>query len=69
MLRPLRRRGAPGGFMTLNSTTSSSSLVEIARSLYPVVSAASSRIEQERRLPDDVVAALRQSRLFRLCVP
>jgi len=55
--------------MTLTSTSASSSLVEIARSLYPVVSEASSRIEQERRLPDDVVQALKQSRLFRLCVP
>jgi len=55
--------------MTISSSASASSLVEIARSLYPVLAAASSRIEQERRLPDDVLAALKDSRLFRLCVP
>ena len=54
--------------MTQNSSAPSS-LVEIARSLYPLLASASSRIEQERRLPDDIVTALRNSRLFRLCVP
>jgi alkylation response protein AidB-like acyl-CoA dehydrogenase len=43
--------------------------VEVARSLYPVLAAASSRIETERQLPADVAAALKASRLFRLCVP
>lgn len=40
-----------------------------ARSLYPLLAGASARIEQERCLPGDVVAALKESRLFRLCVP
>jgi alkylation response protein AidB-like acyl-CoA dehydrogenase len=40
-----------------------------ARALHPLLRDASSRIEEARRLPDDVVAALKASRLFRLCVP
>jgi len=46
-----------------------SSAVDAARSLYPLLRDSSSRIEAERRLPLDVVAALKASRLFRLCVP
>ena len=42
---------------------------EVARSLYPVLAAASERIEAARRLPDDIAATLKASRLFRLCVP
>ncbi len=64
MLRP---RDSPShGNM---SSASSASPVETARSLYPLISSASSRIEQERRLPDDIASALKASRLFRLCVP
>ncbi|HEY2775090.1 MAG TPA: acyl-CoA dehydrogenase family protein [Candidatus Binatia bacterium] len=48
---------------------SHSSPVQAARSLYPLISAASDRIEQERRLPADIASALKESRLFRLCVP
>lgn len=53
------------------STTSSPSYsaVREARALFPLLQASSARIEAERRLPDDVVAAMKASRLFRLCVP
>jgi alkylation response protein AidB-like acyl-CoA dehydrogenase len=49
--------------------TSTSSPLQTARSLYPLLSSASARIEQERRLPDDIASALKDSLLFRLCVP
>lgn len=52
--------------MTTNFT---SSPVQAARELYPLLSAASERIEHDRRLPVDVLAALKASRLFRLCLP
>jgi alkylation response protein AidB-like acyl-CoA dehydrogenase len=51
------------------SPASTSTPLETARSLYPLISSASERIEQQRRLPDDIAAALKESRLFRLCVP
>ncbi len=40
-----------------------------ARALGPGVRAAADRIEHGRRLPDDVVTALAEAGLFRLCVP
>jgi alkylation response protein AidB-like acyl-CoA dehydrogenase len=40
-----------------------------ARALAPLVAAAASRIEQERRIPDGVLAALHEARLFRLVIP
>jgi alkylation response protein AidB-like acyl-CoA dehydrogenase len=49
--------------------TSTSSPLETARSLYPLISSASDRIEEARRLPDDIASALKESMLFRLCVP
>jgi indole-3-acetate monooxygenase len=52
----------------MNASTPVSPL-DVARSLYPLLSSASPRIEQERRLPDDVASALKRSKLFRLCVP
>jgi len=55
--------------MPTSSAPSTSELVQRARALYPLLDSASPRIESERRLPDDVVSALKASRLFRLCVP
>lgn len=40
-----------------------------ARALAPVLAAAAPRIEAERQLPGDVVAALHQARMFRLMLP
>jgi alkylation response protein AidB-like acyl-CoA dehydrogenase len=43
--------------------------VEAARALGPAVRAAAARVEQDRRLPPELVAALAEAGLFRLCVP
>jgi alkylation response protein AidB-like acyl-CoA dehydrogenase len=51
------------------SISTPSNPVAAARALYPVIAAASERIEAARRLPGDVLAPLKASRLFRLCVP
>lgn len=44
-------------------------LVERARALAPMIAAAADRIEEERRIPDDVLAAMHEARLFRLLIP
>ena len=43
--------------------------LDAAREVAPAVRAAADRIEQARRLPEDVVALLNDAGLFRLCVP
>ena len=43
--------------------------LEAARRLVSVLRAAAERTEQERRLPDDLVAALTEAGIFRMCVP
>ena len=43
--------------------------VERARALAPVVAAAGDAIERDRKLPEGVVSALHQARLFRLLMP
>src|SRR5690349_19165053 len=53
--------------MTSNPATQAP--LEAARSLYPLLASASPGIEQARRLTPDALAALKSSRLFRLCVP
>jgi alkylation response protein AidB-like acyl-CoA dehydrogenase len=40
-----------------------------ARDLAPLVAAAAARIETERQLPDDLVAALHEAKLFRMLLP
>jgi alkylation response protein AidB-like acyl-CoA dehydrogenase len=40
-----------------------------ARAVAPVVAAAADRIEAERHVPDDVMAALHEAKLFRMCLP
>jgi alkylation response protein AidB-like acyl-CoA dehydrogenase len=40
-----------------------------AKALAPTVAAAAARIEAERQLPDDLVAALHEARLFRMLLP
>src|SRR5580704_10734909 len=40
-----------------------------ARALAPVIAAAAPRIEADRQLPADLVAALHEARLFRMLVP
>ena len=44
-------------------------LVEAARALVPRVRAGAEQIEQERRLPDELVAALAEAGVFRMLVP
>ena len=47
----------------------SSYLIDAARGLAPKISAAGEWIEQERRLPDDIVEVLKEAGLFRMNVP
>jgi alkylation response protein AidB-like acyl-CoA dehydrogenase len=47
----------------------SSDAVERARALAPLVAAAGDAIERERKLPESVVTALHNARLFRLLMP
>lgn len=44
-------------------------LIARARTLAPMVAAAAARIETERQLPDDLVAALHEAQLFRMLLP
>ncbi len=40
-----------------------------ARALAPLIESASDRIEAERKIPDDVLAALHDARMFRMLIP
>ena len=40
-----------------------------ARELTPLIESAADRIETEREIPDDVLAALHEARLFRMLIP
>ena len=40
-----------------------------ARGLAPLIAAGAGRTERERRVPDDVMAALHEAGLFRMCLP
>jgi Acyl-CoA dehydrogenase, N-terminal domain len=51
------------------TTIETQSLIEAARALVPVIQAHGEQIEQERCLPQPVVAALTQAGLFRLLIP
>jgi alkylation response protein AidB-like acyl-CoA dehydrogenase len=44
-------------------------LVERARSLIPTIKAAADRIERDRAVPSDVLAAMHEARLFRMLIP
>src|SRR5688572_29330861 len=44
-------------------------LIERARDLIPLVDRAGDRIERERRVPEDILDALYDARLFRLTIP
>ena len=55
--------------MSTMTTIEMQSSVEAARALAPVIQAYGEQIEQERRLPQPVVAALTQAGLFRLQIP
>src|SRR3990170_48393 len=44
-------------------------LIGRARELIPLIDRAGDRIERERRIPDDVLDALHDARLFRLLIP
>ena len=44
-------------------------LIGRARELIPLIECASERIERERRIPEDVLDALHEARLFRLLIP
>src|SRR5690242_15888062 len=44
-------------------------LIGRARELIPLIDRAGERIERERRIPDDVLDALHDARLFRLLIP
>jgi alkylation response protein AidB-like acyl-CoA dehydrogenase len=43
--------------------------IDRARALRPLISAAADRIEQEREIPEEVVAALHEAQLFRMLLP
>lgn len=53
----------------LKEAERSSALLEAARAVVPQIEAAADRIEQERRLPPALVAALVDAGLFRMLVP
>ncbi|MDA1323579.1 MAG: acyl-CoA dehydrogenase family protein [Proteobacteria bacterium] len=40
-----------------------------AKALAPVIAAAADRIESERRVPPDIMAAMHEAELFRMCLP
>jgi alkylation response protein AidB-like acyl-CoA dehydrogenase len=44
-------------------------LIARARTLAPLIADAADRIEAERRIPDDVLAAMHEARLFRMLIP
>lgn len=71
MLRLSRSLRAPDAMpnSASPSPSSSSCVVASARALYPVLSQASSGIEDERKLTIEVLEALKAAHLFRLCVP
>ena len=49
--------------------TASIDWIARARDLAPVIEAASDRIESERRIPGDLMSALHDAELFRMCLP
>jgi alkylation response protein AidB-like acyl-CoA dehydrogenase len=51
------------------STESAATLLERARELQPLLEGAADRIEKEREIPADVLAALHEARLFRMLIP
>lgn len=53
----------------LDSEPSSIDWIARAHQVAPVVTAAIDRIESERRVPSDVMAALHDAELFRMCLP
>ena len=55
--------------MTNPATESPASPLEAARALAPMLGAMADKIEQDRRLPQEVVEALRGAGLFHLTVP
>ena len=40
-----------------------------AREIAPLIAARADRIEQEKRVPDDVMSAMHGAKLFRMCLP
>ncbi|WP_437690111.1 acyl-CoA dehydrogenase family protein [Sorangium sp. So ce176] len=55
--------------MVMMSSTQSESLLDVARSLVPLVKEHAQQGERERRLPDPVARAFRESGIFRMCRP
>lgn len=44
-------------------------LIERARALAPLIAGAADRIERDRKIPEDVLAAMHEARLFRMLIP
>jgi alkylation response protein AidB-like acyl-CoA dehydrogenase len=55
--------------MAPRTTGTAASALERARALLPTISEAGARIESERELPPELLAALHEARLFRLALP
>src|SRR5918994_325478 len=53
----------------VSDAATSGQLIEAAHDLSPMVRSYADRIEAERRLPPELVAALRDAGLFRMTVP
>jgi alkylation response protein AidB-like acyl-CoA dehydrogenase len=51
------------------SQSAGADIVERARKLAPLIESAAARIESERKIPGDIVDALREAQMFRLLVP
>lgn len=57
------------GLRTSGASSASIDWVERARGVVPVIEAAIDRIESDRRVPTDVMSALHDAELFRMCLP
>ncbi len=53
----------------VDETTAPIDWVARARALAPVIAAAADRIESERRIPPDIMKAMHDAELFRMCLP
>ena len=55
--------------MLSRSSNSGAELIARARALAPLIADAADRIERERVIPEDVLAAMHEARLFRMLIP
>jgi alkylation response protein AidB-like acyl-CoA dehydrogenase len=61
--------GASAGATTLQSSKGTIDLVAQARGLAPAIAAAADRTERDRRIPDEVIAAIDKAGILRMLMP